>query len=596
MRKMSSLLSKKEKRAVVTLLIPMAFTALMNVVGVAFILPFMLVASNPQSIFEHEKLAWLYNILGFTSTHHFLIFLGTVVFIALLLVNSMGALTAWLTVYVVSQIKATASHRLFTLYLHKPYSFFLGCNSASLSRDILQLTPQIIDGVLKAGMQVLSGVLVLASMFGLLLYVKPLLAVLAISIIGGTYLVIYVIVKRRLYVYGRRAAGAEEITYKSINEAFGAIKDVKLSGSEAFFLDSFLESKKIIAKNQAFTQSMQQLPRYALEIAAFGSVLLLVLVMLITQQSIVSAIPLITLFVFAGYRLMPTIQSLFSQITQVRASAAALEILYDTLKDSQRNCEPQNLTETVQKLPLTRELSLVDVGYSYSPGDKKVLSQVDLSVSANTTVGFVGVTGSGKTTLIDLVLGLLTRQEGVISVDGIELSEDNLANWQSNLGYVPQHIYLTDDTITRNIAFGISDDEIDFASVKRAAEMAAIGDFIANELPEKYDTVIGERGVRLSGGQRQRIGIARALYHDPGVLVLDEATSALDGGTESAVMQAIHGMAHQKTILIIAHRLATIAECDQVYLLSDGKIKDVGTCEELSSRNEEFRKMAKLEG
>ena len=290
---------------------------------------------------------------------------------------------------------------------------------------------------------------------------------------------------------------------------------------------------------------------------------------------------------------MPAIQQIFTQLTSIKSSTTALDTLFNCLNGYDMKVS-SSIPDYVKPLPFLHTLTLKNLSFKYSQSKRFAINNLSLTIKANTTTGFVGRTGSGKTTIVDIILGLLTSQEGHIYVDSCIVSSANCVRWQKNLGYVPQHIYLCDDTITRNIAFGLPDELIDHEAVQRAAQAAAIHDFITLGLPKGYDTCIGERGIRLSGGQRQRIGIARALYHNPSVLILDEATSALDGSTETAIMDAIHNLAHKKTIIIIAHRLTTVTKCDTVFLVEDGAIQDYGLFAELTERNTNLREMARL--
>ena len=331
------------------------------------------------------------------------------------------------------------------------------------------------------------------------------------------------------------------------------------------------------------------LPRYALEALAFGGIVLIVLYLLREQQDLQAIIPILGLYAFAGYRLMPSLQQIFHGLTNIRFNAAALDQLIADLPAAGSTAVS---TPAAPALRLRDSIRLRGVTFRYATAKETLFEGLDLEIRAATTVAFVGETGSGKTTLVDLILGLLRPGAGSIEIDGVPLTEENVRRWQANLGYVPQSIFLTDDTVTRNIAFGLPDEEIDREAVERAARAASIDRFIRTELPRGYETVVGERGVRLSGGQRQRIGIARALYQDPEVLVFDEATSSLDSLTEEAVLQAVHDLAGSKTILMIAHRLSTVRDCDRIFLLSGGEIVACGRYEDLVDSSPAFQALA----
>jgi ABC-type multidrug transport system fused ATPase/permease subunit len=333
------------------------------------------------------------------------------------------------------------------------------------------------------------------------------------------------------------------------------------------------------------------LPRYFIEGIAFGGMVLLVLILMKDGDLFANIIPVIALYAFAGYRIMPAIQQIYVAFTQLRISRAALDEIHKDLMSSQ--FYEKDVTE-IEVMPLTRSIVLNNIHFNYPNSQQLALKNINLSIPAFKKVGFVGVTGSGKTTTVDLILGLLSPNKGTVSVDGNIISSKNKSCWQKNIGYVPQQIYLIDDSVSANIAFGSNFQKIDRIAVEQAAKTANLHDYVTKELPNNYNTIIGERGTRLSGGQRQLIGIARALYHKPQVLILDEATSALDNITEQSIMNAINNLGKEVTIILIAHRLSTVKNCDIIFLLEKGELKDQGTYEELSKSSALFKKMSKI--
>ena len=301
-----------------------------------------------------------------------------------------------------------------------------------------------------------------------------------------------------------------------------------------------------------------------------------------------TALPILSLYVFAGYRLMPALQQIYSSFTQLAFIGPSIEKLYEDIK----SLKPFNRNQDQSALSFNKSITLKNVHYNYPNASRTALKDINLIIPIKSTVGLVGATGSGKTTTVDIILGLLEAKKGTLEIDGKIITQQNKRSWQKAIGYVPQHIYLTDDTISANIAFGVEIEDINQEAVEKASKIANLHEFIIDELPKKYQTTIGERGVRLSGGQRQRIGIARALYHNPQVLILDEATSALDNQTEKAVMDAINNLSKNITIILIAHRLSTVKSCDKIFLLEKGELKNKGTFEELIKVNDNFRKSA----
>jgi len=363
---------------------------------------------------------------------------------------------------------------------------------------------------------------------------------------------------------------------------------VKLASLEKVYVQRFASPAQTYAQHQASAQVISQLPRFALEAIAFGGMLLVVLYLMARSGGFAEALPVVALYALAGYRLMPALQQVYGAITQLRFVGPALEALHRDISDFQPFYEYEN--GNLQ--PLTQSIAIKNIFYRYPNAARLALKDVSLNIKARTTVGLVGATGSGKTTTVDLILGLLEPNAGTLEVDGKIIDKSNRRAWQRCLGYVPQQIYLSDDTVAANIAFGVAPEAIDQIAVERAAKIANLHEFVSNEMPDGYKTSVGERGVRLSGGQRQRIGIARALYHNPQVLILDEATSALDNLTEQAVMEAVHNLGHNVTIILIAHRLSTVKECDTIFFLDKGEIHGHGTFEELTLSNERFRAMA----
>lgn len=584
-------LTKREKIQLLIIFLIMVFVGLLEVIGVGSISPFMAVVSNPDTVKTNYYLNWMFNALKFGSVRNFIIFLGFFVIIFLAISNMSRAGISFLIKYYSGRRLHSVSLRLMKKYLYQPYVFFLNKNSADLSKNILSEVSIFISGVLITALQLMTNVIIFLSILILLVIINPIVALSISGVLGFTYFFIFSLVKSFLQRKGIERAKVNSLKYKFVSEAFSGIKDVKLLGCENVFLRLFSRPSLKFAMNNALSDVVGDIPKYILEIIAFGSIIGLILYKLNYGERVEDFLPTLTLYSFGGYRMIPALQKIFRAISKIKYNIPVVEILYndyhylpdgsDFLKDG-----------SVLPLPFKKEISLQEISFRYPNTQEAVVRKQSLSIKVNTSVGFVGPTGCGKTTLIDIILGLLKAQEGRILVDGVEVNDERIRNWQANLGYVPQSIYLIDDTIKKNIAFGVPDDEIDSSAVKRAADIANLHDFIEKDLEAGYETMVGERGVRLSGGQRQRIGIARAVYHNPSVLIMDEATSALDGLTESAIMDAIHNLSHKKTIIMIAHRLTTVKECDIIHMMDKGCIIDSGKYNELIERNEQFRRMA----
>lgn len=592
-QKIFHLLSLDGKKKLYGLILAVVIMAVFDTIGVASIFPFLNVISNPSIIQENSTLKWVYDQLNFTNKDTFLIALGIASFIFLLVNN---ILRAYLSVAVIkfSYLKRyILSKLLLEKYLYEPYVFFLNRNTSELTTYLVSEIAEIVSGVLIPCLQVFARSLMALLIIVLLVVVNPVVASVIIAVIGGGYAIIYGLLRKTLARIGADMTEYSKRVYKSLSEAFGGIKDIKILGKEQIFIDKFSGSIKKLSDCYSWKFIIFQLPRYAFEILVFGGMLFIVIFIAVVQKNYQNVIPIAGLYAFAAYRLMPTLQQIYQDIANIRSSLFALEVVYqDYITCSGQQAQSQKNQN--QTLLFLKNIELRNITFKYPKAQKSVIENFNLIINTNTTIGFVGGTGAGKTTLIDILLGLLSPQQGDVIVDGIKLDDNNLRMWQKNIGYVPQHIYLCDDTVTRNIAFGIPDSNIDHQAVEWAAQLADIHNFVINELPNRYETEVGERGVRLSGGQRQRIGIARALYHNPSLLVFDEATSALDGITEDTILEAIHNLAHKRTIIIIAHRLSTVKECDVIFMLERGKLVSQGTYNELITNNQQFREMAKI--
>lgn len=589
--KILDLLSYQERKRAGVLVGLILLMAVLDMLGVASILPFIAVLANPQIIETNSFLNKAYeltSLIGVTSSEEFLLFLGIAVFLLLVISLAFKALTTYAQIRFVLMRECSIGKRLIEGYLHQPYGWFLNRHSADLGKTILSEVGAVVGSGMLPLMILLAQGSVAVALLVLLLIVDPLLAMTVGLVLGAFYFGIFALMSGLLGRLGHIRVKANQERFNAISEAFGAVKEVKVGGLERVFIDRFSISAMTYARTQATSQVISQLPRFFLEAVAFGGLLLVILYLLAQSQSFSEALPIIALYAFAGYRLMPALQQIYSAFTQLRFAGPSLQVLHKDL--TSLNISEKSISQ-IYPFHVERDIKLNNISYSYPKSEREVLKNIDLIIQAKSTVGFVGSTGSGKTTTIDIILGLLQPQSGAILVDGNVINESNLRSWQKVIGYVPQQIYLADTTIAENIAFGVESKKIDIDAVQRAAKIANLHDFINNELTDGYQTKVGERGVRLSGGQRQRIGIARALYHDPQILIFDEATSALDNLTEQLVMEAVKKLEHQITIIIIAHRLSTVRDCDQIFLLDHGTLEGFGRYEELVKSNEKFQKM-----
>jgi ABC-type multidrug transport system fused ATPase/permease subunit len=587
-KKLLDLLNQAERKRAGLLLCMILVMAMLDMAGVASIMPFMAVVANPSLVETNPLLNAFYTKLGFTNPQQFLFALGLFVFLLLVVSLAFKAFTTYAQLRFTMMREYTIGKRLVTGYLHQPYSWFLMRHSADLGKSILSEVDKLIYNAFNPMMLLIAQGAVATALLTLLILIDPKLALIVGLTLGAAYAVIFRANRDLLSRMGEERVKANRERFTAVSEAFGASKEVKVGGLEQAYIKRFADPARIFALHQATAHVITQLPRFALEAIAFGGMMLVVLYLMAQSGSFASALPIIALYAFAGYRLMPALQQIYGAVTQLRFAGPAIDALHADLMSLQ----PPHPNPSKDGITLQHAITLNSIQYRYPNASQQTLKNLSLAIPAKSTVGFVGTTGSGKTTTVDLILGLLEAQEGTLAVDGQAITEQNRRAWQSIIGYVPQQIYLADDTVAANIAFGLDVGDINQEAVERASKIANLHDFVISELSHQYQTNLGERGVRLSGGQRQRIGIARSLYHNPQVLILDEATSALDSITERAVMEAVHNLENKITIILIAHRLSTVKACDTIFFMEEGELKATGTFDELMHKNRIFERMA----
>ena len=591
-KKILDLLTIHEKKRAVLLLILILFMAFIDVLGVASIMPFVAVLTNPDLILTNSVLKYLYdksNILGVNDNEEFIFIFGVLVFFLLIASITFRAVTQYAQVRFALMREHSIGSRLIESYLHQPYLWLLQRNTGDYGKVILSETNQVIYDAILPALNLIAQTAVTVAILVLLLLVDPKLALIVGLVFLISYAVIFYFVKNILYKIGFKRVLANKERYISVNEAFGSIKEVKVGGLEESYINRFQKPSKIFAQSQSLSMVISQLPRYFIEGIAFGGIVLLLLALIAKGNLFSDIVPIIALYVFAGYRLLPSLQQIYVAFTQLRVSNAGLNIVHEdlmNLKHSKKNFD------TKSTIKLNKSIELNNISFDYPNSQKTALKNINLSIPAFSKIGFVGATGSGKTTISDLILGLLDPNQGTLIVDGNTITSNNKRSWQKSIGYVPQQVFLTDSTVSENIAFGVDPKDIDNQAVEWASKIANLHDFVINELQNDYSTVVGERGVRLSGGQRQRIAIARALYHRPQVLILDEATSALDSLKEQAVIKAMKNLENKITIILITHRLSTVKDYDTIFLLDGGQLKDQGSYKELKESSMLFKKMS----
>lgn len=593
-RKAWELLDARERRNAFIVLGVMIASAFASAAMVLSIFPFLSVLSDPEIIGERRLFKTVYDLGGFASVYDFMVALGIGSIGVIVSANLLLILNTW-AVTRFSQMRVhTISQRLLSHYLSQPYEFFLERHSGDMSTNILSEASLVVMEVIRPLMFLISASLTVLLVIIVLLAVNPLVAGLTFGVIGSIYAATLLAARRFALKMGKERAAANQLRFRIAGEALAGVKDVKLLGREAAYVDTYSTPSRTWAQTQSAVLILGHTPRFVIQIVGFGGIILLALTLLDPasfgeRDALAGLLPLLGLLAFAGQRLLPELQTVYQSITSLTSGSAALERVHGDLQGYASGALERRLAP---RLGLGRSITLEGVTYAYPGAPRPALDRLSLEIKAGERIGVIGSSGAGKTTLADIILGLLQPSSGVIRVDSQRLTDENLRSWQRSVGYVPQDIFLTDASLAENIALGLRAENIENERVERASRTAQLHEFAVNALPNGYHTAIGERGVRLSGGQRQRIGIARALYHDADLIVFDEATSALDNLTEAEVMSAIEALPGDKTVLIVAHRLSTVRRCDRIIMLHEGRVAASGSWEDLARESTEFRALA----
>lgn len=571
----------------------MLLAAVGEVIGVSSITPFIAVLSRPELIQQNAQLSWLYRTFEFTSTRSFLLALGALFLSLYFLSLALRGFGAWVQFQYANERARSWSRRLLAEYLRQPYQWFLSKNSAELNSSILSEVDNSVWNALVPAITIAAQALVALMLLGLLVVADPALAAGASVFVAIGYISLNAVVRDRLRSLGDERWHAERSRFRVVNEAFGGVKEVKLYNLEADFVSRFNHFASIRSARMTSTSLLSQLPSLAMQGLLFGGMMLALLYLVATRGSFGDAIPIVGLYALAGYRMMPAIQRIFEESAKLRGAETMVASLVETLHALEATTPISGGDRTRPVLASTnrRRLIVEQIVYGYPGADRPALSGVSLEIPLGSSIGIVGASGSGKSTLVDIMLGLLHPDSGYVHlVDGDGSSATRAL--RDRVGYIPQQIFLADDSIAANIAFGVVPESRNRDAIEKAARLAKLHDFIVTELPDGYDTSVGERGVKLSGGQRQRIGIARALYRSPDILIMDEATSALDNLTEAEVMEGMKALGRDRTLIMVAHRLSTVRDCDCIFLLEHGRVTAYGRYDELVSRSEYFARLA----
>ena len=591
LRKIFYILPERDSIRIFILFLMMMIAAGLEVAGIGMIPAFVSIVASPDQVLDYELTKPLLSFLSIDTAQELLIW-GSVILVGIFVLKSTYILFFnFIEARFIFNRRYKLSHRMMTAYMQAPYTFHLRRNTAELLRNITQEINIFVSIVVTQILTMAREGIMTISILGFLFLMEPLitLIVIAISGLGAGSFIFFARIK--LKKYGIEQQGYRGEMIRAVNQGLGGIKDSRVLNREPEFIEKFRSVVFKSSKLGALTRFIKQIPKPLVETSAVIGMMIISALMVWQGRSMVAIVPILTLFAMAIVRLMPAVQTLSSMYTNLKYNMVSIDPIYDDLKELEESSAAfRKDRENRKKMELKDKIEAKDISYSYPDSNEQALKEVSFTIEKNKAVAFVGASGAGKTTVVDLLLGLMKPTKGEILVDGVNIHK-NLSAWQRNIGYIPQSIYMADETMRNNIAFGVPENEIEDDKLMLAVESAQLTD-VVERLPKGLNTIIGENGTRLSGGQRQRVGIARALYHSPQVLVMDEATSALDNITEKEITRSIESLIGERTIIIIAHRLTTVQNCDVIYLMKNGKIVDKGTYNELVNKNSEFRKMA----
>jgi ABC-type multidrug transport system fused ATPase/permease subunit len=587
LRQLLSYLDNRRRSQLALLIILMLLSSLSEVVSLGAVIPFLGALSNTSSLLDNPTLKPILAFFNIQSSYHLVIALSVIFIVAVIFTSVIRILTINIQTHLAAIISSDLSCQIYNKTLLQPYEFHLMQNSSELINSVTTDTRQLTNAILIPLISAVSTSFISVALILALFLINTFAAFFVVFVLGGIFVLLYFLRRKLLAQNSQVLVANTQKQIRVVQESLGGIRDVLLGGTHRFFQTAYRNSDRPFRHALASNTTLSLTPRYIVEGAAMVAMALLTL-SLGKDGDFSLAVPVLGSLALGANRLLPALQQTFSSLVKIQGARSSLRRL---LAGLQLGVDPLSNWQPEEGLVLEKALVFENVWFRYSEQTSWVIKNLNLTINAKTTVGFVGSTGSGKSTTADLILGLLKPKKGIIWVDGKPLEGERQRQWQGSLAHVPQHIFLSDATITENIAFGMPLSQIDLARVEKSAKLAQIDHFIQG-LPDKYNTFVGERGVRLSGGQKQRIGIARALYGETSVIIFDEATSALDNSTERDVMESIVNLSHHFTVILIAHRLSTVAVCDRIFELNQGQLVCEGTYQELLEKSPTFRNMA----
>lgn len=572
-------IAPRRRKQLALLLVIMVLASLAEVASIGMVLPFLGALMSPERVFEHFMVQPIVALLGVTTVSQLILPLTILFILSVLFAGAMRLILLWSQTRLGHAIGSDFSIQIYQSTLFQPYSVHVARNSSQVVDGISSKAGAVVHSALLPLLTIVSSGAILISVLIVLLTINPVIASVAFGAFGAIYACMVLATRSRLMSYSQRISLESTKALKVLQEGLGGIRDVLIDGTQATYCKIYQEAELALRRSQANVQIIAGAPRFLIESLGMALIAILAYGFAGPGQGIASVIPVLGALVVGAQRMLPVLQQLYSSWSGIRGGQFSLKDVLELLDQPLPKYAAEPLPAPIS---FQESIRLNQIGFRYVESGPWVLQGVTLEIPKGNRIGFIGTTGSGKSTMLDVLMGLLPPTEGSLAIDGVSITAENYRAWQAHIAHVPQTIFLADTTIAENIAFGIPPEKIDHERVKYAARQAQIADTIES-WSHQYDTVVGERGIRLSGGQRQRIGIARALYKQADVIVFDEATSALDNETENAVMQAIESIGKDITILIVAHRLTTLKGCDRIVELEQGQVKRiVGSAEIIS--------------
>lgn len=560
----------RRRKSLLALLCLLACGSLAEVVTIGAIIPFLAALTDPVKLYSNPNIAPLAGSLGITDPYELILPVVIIFGLAALLSGIIRLMLLFFSNKIAFSIGHDLSVKMYNRSLFQPYATHIGRNSSEVINAVSVKSTLVIFGIVSPCLLLINAVMMIIVILIFLITIDPFVTLILASGFVVIYVVIMSLTTDKLKIAGEQISVQSTVVLKAMQEGLGAIRDIIIDGSQRYHSEFYRVSDLKLRTSQRYSQVIREAPRYVVE--SLGLVLIASVAYMASKspEGVAETLPVLGALALGCQRMLPVIQNAYSSWGSIKTALPSLADVVDLLEQPIEDHQVSRVTP----IQFKKCLSFRDVKFNYSQGSPIVLTDINLDIKQGSRVGIIGSTGCGKSTLLDVIMGLLRPTGGMISVDGVTIDDQNIRAWQRKIGHVPQFIFLSDATIAENIAFGVSTSKINYERVKRAAEQAQLADAIES-WPEAYQTRVGERGVKLSGGQRQRIGIARALYKKPDLIVFDEATSALDNDTEASVMNAIRELSHDLTVVMVAHRLSTLEDCDLIFEVKNGRISMV---------------------